>query len=323
MIVASTTLSNNTLEKIGAALFSVRDHVDLCIIIDSGITDSTLDLAREICGDKLRVYQRPWDGVIAGARNFALDAATREGADFAITLDTDERLTMKEGWREELSAAPFGVALAHHVTGFYAKERVFKLPVTGGWKGAVHECCAVEGEKRILTQIAFDELAKTPEQYQARFEVDLIGLRKTVKEYPYEARWRFYLGQTLFDLGKIEESVDQYLDAARLSHWDEEIGTSLYRAAYGMYCLGRYKEALETCCTGLPTAPFMAELPWLAAETCFKQGRMKETLFFARMAKAVGELAPRFPRYGFCYRWAYSDGPALMEQVAEEILCRA
>lgn len=322
--IVATILSNNTQEKIIYAVLSAMNHVDAFILVDSGITDNTINVVKTILDafppEKLIVESFPWQGDISKSRTFALEAAKRHGFDFAITLDTDERLEFLDGWREEIEASDLSVGLAHHKSGFYAKERVFKIPAIGGWRGATHETCIVEGLKVILKNITFWELSKTPEQYLERFEADLIGLEKTLSDYPNEARWHFYKGQTLYDLGRLEESIESYKKCIELSFWDEETGTSHYRAGYALYRLDRFAEAIKLCCEGMPKAPFMAELPWLSAESCFRMGRFRDAIFFAKMALTVGEVSERFPRFGFSYRWAYKDGPEVILSAAEGMM---
>src|SRR5262245_19354036 len=92
MRIASTTFTSNRQDIIGDALRSVVDWCDLCIVIDLGITDSTLAIAHEICGDKLHIERGKWDDDTAKWRNLMLFEAFRFGADWSVTLDTDERL---------------------------------------------------------------------------------------------------------------------------------------------------------------------------------------------------------------------------------------
>src|SRR6187401_2694488 len=88
MKIASTTLTGNSSGVIADALRSVVDWVDYCLVVDTGITDDTLDVARQVAGSKLVVRSFPWQDDFAAARNFALQAAAELGAAWAVTLDT-------------------------------------------------------------------------------------------------------------------------------------------------------------------------------------------------------------------------------------------
>ncbi len=48
MKVALTTLTGNNEDIIGEALSSVVGRVDICLVIDTGVTDHSLEIARSI-----------------------------------------------------------------------------------------------------------------------------------------------------------------------------------------------------------------------------------------------------------------------------------
>jgi hypothetical protein len=92
IFIASVTLTNGGADALRDALLSVVGWVDACILLDTGITDNTVDVAQQVAGDKLLLQKLPWPGSFADARNAALDAAAAAGAQWAILLDTDERI---------------------------------------------------------------------------------------------------------------------------------------------------------------------------------------------------------------------------------------
>src|SRR5580704_4221456 len=113
MILLSTTLTGNSEPMIGDALRSVVPFVDLCVVIDTGVTDETLRVAREVAKDKLVIRTFKWIDDFAAARNFALDVAwevagatASPGDAWAIGVDTDERIqTNGEDVRAVLAAS--------------------------------------------------------------------------------------------------------------------------------------------------------------------------------------------------------------------------
>ena len=163
--IVSTTLTGNSHDIIGDALRSVVDWVDWLLVIDTGITDDTLAIAREIAGNKLLVREFPWQDDFAAARNFALTAAAETGADWAVSLDSDERLDRGGvDVRSRLAAAEADVLHVAHANGTYAKERFFRLPVRGRYVGPTHEAFISDGGLAgTLEGIRFDELAKSEE----------------------------------------------------------------------------------------------------------------------------------------------------------------
>src|SRR5512139_1327654 len=146
-MIVSTTLTGSNADVIGDALASVVAQVDRCIVIDTGAKDDTLEVARRVAGDKLLVREFPWKNDFAAARNFALDAAGAAGAQWAVTVDTDERMVFDTGvdLREALAATSAKVLLVGDSYGSYAKERIIRLPTTVRWAGPTHE--ALTGQR--------------------------------------------------------------------------------------------------------------------------------------------------------------------------------
>ena len=87
--LVSVTMTGSSEDRIGDALRSAISFVDRCVVVDTGVKDRTLEIAREICGDRLVVESFPWINDFAAARNFSLAAAARTGAEWAMNLDTD------------------------------------------------------------------------------------------------------------------------------------------------------------------------------------------------------------------------------------------
>src|SRR4051812_43392856 len=221
MKIASTTLTGNNASVIADALRSVVDWVDYCLVIDTGVTDGTLDIAKSVAGDKYVSRSFAWIQDFAAARNFALDAAAELGADWAITVDTDERIDRRGvDLRAALANTTAGVMLMTSSDGSYAKERCFRLPVRERFSGPTHESFPAYAVGSITVERAcFHELGKSPEALRRKFERDLEILKRHVRAHPRDARWHFYLGETLKNLDRPAEAVAAYDACAALRGW--------------------------------------------------------------------------------------------------------
>jgi tetratricopeptide (TPR) repeat protein len=78
---------------LGQCLDAVKDHVDEMIVVDTGSTDRTMEIARE---HGARVLETTWTGDFSAARNVSFDAAT---SDWILYLDADEILADGDGPR--------------------------------------------------------------------------------------------------------------------------------------------------------------------------------------------------------------------------------
>jgi len=72
-------------------LSSIKDYVDEIIVVDTGSTDSTVEIARRFTD---RVYFHPWENSFSKARNHALQYAT---GDWIFQIDADEELMAGNG----------------------------------------------------------------------------------------------------------------------------------------------------------------------------------------------------------------------------------
>jgi predicted GH43/DUF377 family glycosyl hydrolase/tetratricopeptide (TPR) repeat protein len=312
-VIVSTTLSGNSRDIIGDALASVVDAVDWVLVIDTGITDDTLEIAHAIAGDKLVVRPFPWRDDFSAARNFALEAAHALGADWALTVDTDERLALCEvDQRAALAASPADSLHVKHVNGVYGKERIFRLPVRGRYAGPTHEAFLREGETGTLAGVTFDELGKTFAQYQQKAERDIAILTRHTAENPHDPRWFYYLGDSFAGLGRHDEAIAAFRVCASLNGWDEEGAWAMYRAAESFLKTDRPAEAVAACAAGMARHAGLAELPWLAGYASWQAGRPDQAAYWARQAIAMGHFAgagPAVPRLGFRHPPALWEGP--------------
>ncbi|MBP3285057.1 MAG: glycosyltransferase [Clostridia bacterium] len=84
MRLSACTIAKNEEENIVKSINSYKDYVDEIIVVDTGSTDRTVELA-EKAGAKVLHFE--WIGDFSAAKNFALDHAT---GDWIIFLDADE-----------------------------------------------------------------------------------------------------------------------------------------------------------------------------------------------------------------------------------------
>jgi glycosyltransferase involved in cell wall biosynthesis len=109
---------------IGECLASVAWCDEIIVVVDSGSSDRTAEIARK---QATRVIQRAWPGY-AAQKNFALEQAS---GDWVLCLDADERCT--PALREAIGAA---LAAGPEVAGFEVRRHVFYLGRWidhGGW----------------------------------------------------------------------------------------------------------------------------------------------------------------------------------------------
>ncbi len=313
-MLVSTTLTGNNAAIIGEALASVVNWVDRCLVIDTGVTDDSLAIARAIAKDKFVARKFAWSRDFAAARNFALDAAHEIGGTWAVTLDTDERVFVGQtDVRARLAATTEGVVMLPYEDRTYVKERFFKLPVTERFTGPTHEAyAAYKVGSKVFDDGYFSELPKTKDQSAAKFKRDVDILRAHTKKHPKDPRWHYYLGDSFRNLGRYEEAIAAYRACSKLRGWNEESAWACYHEAECWLARGLHNEAIDACARGLALHAGIAELAWLAGFASWRSGHHEQAAFWAKMAIPMGHFrgdGKGVHRIGFKNVNALYEGP--------------
>ncbi|MCA9164635.1 MAG: tetratricopeptide repeat protein [Planctomycetales bacterium] len=318
--IVATMLSGNAEALAAEAVRSAIAIVDELLLIDTGISDSTCEIVREVAREKFRLATFAWRNDFSAARNTALALAARQGATWALTLDTDERLELSpamtaDALRRMLMDRPSVNAwMVTARDGSYAKERLIRVPTRLEWRGRTHEalCGAGPGERLTLPGVTFWEAPKTAVAFRRKLERDEAILREETAEHPKNGRWWFYLGQTLRGLTRHREAIEAYHKCASLDGWPEETAWACHEAARSFRDVGLYRRAIEYCGRGLAKQPGTPELAYLAAWCCDALGDYRGALDWAHIAISLGHVAGNRAgehRLGFRDQIAWYEGP--------------
>lgn len=295
--IVATMLCANNEAIVAESVRSVIDWVDAFVLIDTGITDDSVQIAREIAGDKLLVRTFEWCNDFALARNFSLETAAAADATWALTIDTDERMIVSgyvdiETLRAALTSDPAVLAwMVPARDGSYDKERLIRVPTRLQWKGRTHESLvgAAANERRVLPGWKFLEERKTPEQFQRKLQRDLIILEEETRDKPDNARWLYYLGQTHEELEQYAEAIEAYRRCFEIREgWAEQAAWACFNMAKCHSRLGQFNRAVEACASGLARQPSSPELAWQAAYCCYESGRHRDAILWAEVAVRLG-----------------------------------
>lgn len=87
MLLSLCMIAKNEESNIGRCLKSAKDIVDEMIIVDTGSTDSTVEIAKSYGA---KVYNFPWNDNFSDARNYSLKQAV---GDWILIMDADDELS--------------------------------------------------------------------------------------------------------------------------------------------------------------------------------------------------------------------------------------
>lgn len=136
----------NEQDVIARCLESVKNIVDEIIIVDTGSSDRTVEIASHYTQN---IYHFDWIDDFSAARNFSFSKATKE---YILWLDADdviqpehqkEFITLKQTLPHTIDVVmlPYDVAFDENNQAIhsYYRERLLKRESNFKWLGAVHE----------------------------------------------------------------------------------------------------------------------------------------------------------------------------------------
>ncbi|NPV73032.1 MAG: glycosyltransferase [Pelotomaculum sp.] len=237
-------------------LDSVSGQVDEIVIVDTGSTDETLEIARRYTD---KIYHFPWGGDFSAARNFAIEKA---GGEWIISLDADEELVSGTGDLKRLVARDkhleaYLLPLNNPTAGSpgeYNRFLVLRLFRNNGryrFRGKIHEQVTVS-EKGVVGiaegPVISHKMLPARERNRKRGR-NLALLKKAFSDDPQNYFLQYYIGVEWLMLGKPERALPHFQQAYR-NLTDENLlfrGPALRYLIICLKELGRLDEAICLC----------------------------------------------------------------------------
>ena len=241
MTISLCMIVRNEEQMLARCLTSIAGGVDEMVIVDTGSTDATIEIARRFGA---RVIEFPWTGSFAEARNVSLEAAT---GDWLIFLDADEvladgdaaRLREYAGhtWREGLFLAECsytgelgdGTAINHLAL------RMFRNRPEHRFTGRIHEqiysALPTEAPGRIgTTSLRVDhygylgDVKRGKEKFQRNVEL----LRRQEAEHGASAFLHYNLGTEYGGTGDFSAAAQHFASAWSMMERDGTLESSQF-----------------------------------------------------------------------------------------------
>ncbi len=269
-------------------LDSVKGAVDEIIVVDTGSTDRTREIAARYTD---KAYNFTWIDDFSAARNFAFSKATME---YCLWLDADDVLLEPDraaflDLKRTLPAdtdvvmMPYHTAFdaAGHPTFSYDRERLIRNLHRDLWQGAVHEVIPPFG-KVAWSQAAITHKKEGPGDPDRNLR---IFEDRIARGLPLQPREQFYYARELYYHRRYADGAARFrafLDGGE--GWVENNIEACRFLAYCLYGLGARGEALRALLRSL-------EYDDPRAETCcdlgghfLDQGECRRAAFWYELA---------------------------------------
>jgi glycosyltransferase involved in cell wall biosynthesis len=214
-------------------LDSVRPLIDAWVIADTGSTDGTQNLIRELLSDiPGTLFERPWVS-FAHNRNEALEAS-RGRCDYTLLVDADNVLDVDVGFvLPLLDADAYKIQIRSDTLSYYRSQLV-RSALPWRYVGVTHEYiwCDLERTSVSLSGVRllhFHDGARA--QDLRKYQRDVSLLEQGLLDEPENSRYVFYLAQSYRDIDEPELSLKNYRRRATMGGWCDEVWYSLYQIA--------------------------------------------------------------------------------------------
>ncbi|BBI34514.1 glycosyltransferase family 2 protein [Cohnella abietis] len=297
----------NEEEVLARCLDSVKDLMDEIIIVDTGSTDRTKEIAIRYTD---RIYDLEWTDDFAAARNYSFSLATQE---YVMWLDADDFLREKDSeklreLKQTLDPEIDSVVMEYHLAfdgydnpiAMSRRNRIVKRSRQFTWYNPVHEYLFIEGN------VYLTDIAVTHGRVHQNTKRNLHILEKIIeKNGSVEGRDVLYYANELADTDRLVEAVEQYrrfLESPVDFFEDNLMACARLSACY--HQLGNYElklqALLQSMAYDIPRADFCCSIG-----QCFvDKEEFSKAIYWFKQAIAQDEVPNHFGVLNLiCWTW--------------------
>ena len=197
-------------QTLARCLDSICELVDEIIIVDTGSTDRTKEIASAYTD---KIYDFPWIDDFSAARNFSFSKASKQ---YCMWLDADDILesadqknflTLKNSLSPETDVVMMRYHTAFDAVGSpiftYYRDRLIRRGSGLSWEGAVHEAISPNGKVVYNeTAISHHKIGRSDPNRNLRIFEHLLSQGKKL-----DPREQFYYARELTYHGRDKEAV--------------------------------------------------------------------------------------------------------------------
>lgn len=274
-------------------LQSVKGIVNEIIVVDTGSTDRTIEIAK-LYGAK--VYSQEWKKDFALARNYSIEMAT---SDYILVLDADEYIQEFDLGKYIKEERDFYFI---HIKNYMSEEyvtyhqaiRLFKNNRGLHYFGKIHEHLNIEEIKGLTAMQT--ELTIHHTGYQKETYVDKDKMKRNFEILESETL-NNPTGYNFFNFGmqyKVSQDYEKALETFKKSYYlsKDQIYLSylLYQMGDCLFHLSQYKEAIEFLNDAIKMFPMYTGYYFLLGHAYEEIGYLKDAEYCYKRCLDLGEV---------------------------------
>ena len=307
MTVCLNMIVRNEEHCIRECLESVKDKIDYYVICDTGSSDNTIDIIREVLGPHGEIHKHEWKN-FGHNRTEALKLADSSGCDYAFIMDADDifngNIPVLTGDVVEVPSITEG--------GFeYTRRNFVKLNAGFRWYGPVHEfvhrdsAYSVQQVISAVCHITARSIgARNKDGKAAKYKRDIEMLKEAYANEKLP-RYAFYIAQSYFGLEDWRNAIKWYQRRARQGGYAEEVAVSMRKAALAKELAGHSVNDVKLAMLDAwECRPNRVEPLYDLARLCRTADQHWQAHLFARQAAAMQQSSDRLFVESYIYDWA-------------------
>ena len=270
----------NEEKNLRKCLSSIKDVVDEIIIVDTGSSDSTIEIAKKYTN---KVYHFDWINDFAAARNYSLSFATK---DYIMWLDADDYIKKSQKEKlQQLKQSNDNADMYYFLYDFndsfqpFYRERLFLRNMNYKFKGKIHEAIIPSGNIKYVDIIINQQ---NIEKKLTRRNIDIF---ESLKDDEFTSRDYYYYAKELLRHNETEKAIT-YLNTfinLKNTYYEDKID-ALYLLGNLYSTRKNYNLALETYFKSfnvtLPRPNILCEI----ANVYFINGFYNEAIYYYKLA---------------------------------------
>jgi len=312
--IAAVMIVKNEEKNLPRSLKSIEGVVDEIVIVDTGSTDSTIEIALNH-GAKLVQYE--WDDDFSKPRNLGIEAATK---DWILHLDADEELRADRARLTQLASDPRPLAYNVHVvtadndedakTGAsIVSPRLFRRRSDIRYEYPIHEMIKVGDLSKVVpADFRIYHFGPIAGGHRPKHERNIPILIKALEVDPENAYLNFMLGTEYWSSSKGEEALHRFDQALKFADLLWMKASAERNRAMMLFALGREKEAAESLKQSIGRYPDFTDLYYIYGTVALAVGDKQAASEHFKSCIVRGDAPPIYQSLGGTGSWRAKQG---------------